>query len=50
MTSKVHGFEARVDGPFRVSLTYDARTDTGKTSAQTAATWSSSCRASGWSR
>jgi len=35
MTSRVHEFEGRVGGRFRVSLTYDAPTGTGKTSAQT---------------
>jgi uncharacterized protein YndB with AHSA1/START domain len=35
MTSYVHEFDARVGGRFRISLTYDAPTDTGKTSAQT---------------
>ena len=35
MTSHVHSFDAREGGTFRVSLTYDATTDTGKTSAQT---------------
>lgn len=35
MTSHVHEFEAWVGGRFRISLTYDAPTDTGKTSAQT---------------
>ena len=35
MTSHVHSFDAREGGTFRVSLTYDAPTDTGKTSAQT---------------
>ena len=33
MTSHIHEFEARVGGCFRISLTYDAPTDTGKTSA-----------------
>lgn len=35
MTSEVHTFESRVGGTFRISLTYDAPTTTGKTSAQT---------------
>lgn len=35
MTSRVHAFEAREGGTFRVSLTYDAPTSTGKTSAHT---------------
>src|SRR6516164_4055093 len=35
MTSHVHSFDAREGGTFRVSLTYDAPTGTGKTSAQT---------------
>ena len=35
MTSHVHSFDAREGGTFRVSLTYDAPADTGKTSAQT---------------
>lgn len=35
MTSEVHHFEAREGGQFRISLTYDAPTDTGKTTAQT---------------
>ena len=35
MTSEVHSFEARQGGPFRISLTYDAPTDSGKTTAQT---------------
>ena len=35
MTSHVHSFDAREGGTFRVSLTYDAPTDTGKTSART---------------
>jgi uncharacterized protein YndB with AHSA1/START domain len=35
MTSHVHSFDAREGGAFRVSLTYDAPTGTGKTSAQT---------------
>jgi len=35
MTSQVHEFDAREGGRFRVSLTYDAPTGTGKTSAHT---------------
>ena len=35
MTSHVHTFEARERGTFRISLTYDAQTGTGKTSAHT---------------
>lgn len=35
MTSRVHWFEAREGGGFRISLTYDAPTTAGKTSAQT---------------
>jgi uncharacterized protein YndB with AHSA1/START domain len=35
MTSHVHSFEAREGGTFRISLTYDAQTGTGKTSAHT---------------
>lgn len=35
MTSCVHSFDAREGGTFRISLTYDQPTDTGKTSAQT---------------
>ena len=35
MTSQVHAFEAREGGRFRVSLTYDAPTSTGKTTAHT---------------
>jgi uncharacterized protein YndB with AHSA1/START domain len=35
MTSHVHEFDPREDGSFRISLTYDAPTGTGKTSAQT---------------
>ncbi len=35
MTSEVHSFDAREGGEFRISLTYDAPTSTGKTSAQT---------------
>jgi uncharacterized protein YndB with AHSA1/START domain len=35
MTSVVHAFDAREGGTFRISLTYDAPTSAGKTSAQT---------------
>ena len=35
MTSRVHAFEAHEGGTFRISLTYDLPTDTGKTDAQT---------------
>ncbi len=35
MTSHVHAFDAREGGSFRVSLTYDAPTEAGKTSAHT---------------
>ena len=35
MTSHVHVFDAREGGLFRISLTYDQRTGTGKTTAQT---------------
>lgn len=35
MTSEVHLFEPREGGSFRISLTYDAPTDAGKTSAHT---------------
>jgi uncharacterized protein YndB with AHSA1/START domain len=35
MTSRVHAFEPHEGGAFRISLTYDAPTDTGKTNAQT---------------
>jgi uncharacterized protein YndB with AHSA1/START domain len=35
MTSQVHEFDAREGGSFRVSLTYDAPTGTGKTTAHT---------------
>ncbi len=35
MTCEVHEFSVREGGSFRVSLTYDAPTDTGKTSAHT---------------
>ena len=35
MTSQVHAFDAREGGAFRVSLTYDAPTPTGKTTEHT---------------
>src|SRR3954454_17819199 len=35
MTSHVHAFDAREGGAFRVSLTYDAPTGTGKTTPHT---------------
>lgn len=35
MTSQVHEFDAREGGSFRISLTYDAPTGTGKTTART---------------
>jgi uncharacterized protein YndB with AHSA1/START domain len=35
MTSQVHEFDAREGGSFRVSLTYDVPTRTGKTSGHT---------------
>jgi uncharacterized protein YndB with AHSA1/START domain len=35
MTSHVHAFDAREGGTFRISLTYDVPTGTGKTSAHT---------------
>jgi uncharacterized protein YndB with AHSA1/START domain len=35
MTSHVHEFEPREGGSFRISLTYDAPTETGKTTAHT---------------
>lgn len=35
MTSHVHEFDAHVGGSFRISLTYDAPTGTGKTTAHT---------------
>lgn len=35
MTSQVHEFEAREGGSFRISLSYDAATGTGKTAAHT---------------
>ncbi|MDA4125097.1 MAG: SRPBCC family protein [Thaumarchaeota archaeon] len=35
MTMRVHSFEAREGGPFRISLEYDDPTSKGKTSART---------------
>src|SRR5882724_8265826 len=35
MTSRVHAFDPREGGSFRISLTYDAPTAAGKTSAHT---------------
>ena len=35
MTSQVHAFDPREGGSFRISLTYDAPTGTGKTTAHT---------------
>jgi uncharacterized protein YndB with AHSA1/START domain len=35
MTSHVHAFDAREGGHFRISLTYDAASQAGKTSADT---------------
>ena len=35
MTSEVHAFEPREGGAFRISLTYDAATSAGKSTAQT---------------
>jgi len=35
MTSHVHAFDARAGGSFRISLTYDAPTRAGKTTAHT---------------
>jgi uncharacterized protein YndB with AHSA1/START domain len=35
MTSRVHMFDAREGGSFRISLTYDEQTGTGKTAAHT---------------
>lgn len=35
MTSRVHEFDAREGGSFRISLTYDSPTGTGKTTAHT---------------
>ncbi len=35
MTSRIHSFDAREGGTFRISLTYDLPTTTGKTSSQT---------------
>jgi uncharacterized protein YndB with AHSA1/START domain len=35
MTSEIHAFEAHEGGAFRISLTYDEPTDTGKSTSQT---------------
>jgi len=35
MTSQIHSFEAREGGAFRISLTYDAPSTAGKTTART---------------
>lgn len=35
MTSEIHSFDPREGGAFRISLTYDEPTDTGKTSDRT---------------
>jgi uncharacterized protein YndB with AHSA1/START domain len=35
MTSRIHRFEPREGGTFRISLTYDQPTGTGKTTSQT---------------
>jgi uncharacterized protein YndB with AHSA1/START domain len=35
MSSRVHDFDAREGGSFRISLSYDAPTETGKSAAQT---------------
>ena len=35
LTSRIHSFEAREGGTFRISLTYDSPTAAGKTSPQT---------------
>jgi uncharacterized protein YndB with AHSA1/START domain len=35
MTSHIHSFDPREGGRFRISLTYDQATSTGKTTAQT---------------
>ena len=35
MTSRVHEFDGREGGTFRISLTYDTPAETGKTSAHT---------------
>jgi uncharacterized protein YndB with AHSA1/START domain len=35
MTSHIHAFDPREGGSFRISLTYEAPTGTGKTTAQT---------------
>src|SRR5438105_1775179 len=53
MTSHVHAFDGREGGSFRISLTYDAPTGTGKTTAHTDTTMVASlrlCRVSRWSR
>ena len=42
MTSHVHAFDAREGGSFRISLTYDAPTGTGKTTAHTDTTTAAS--------
>ena len=35
MTSRVHAFDGREGGSFRISLTYDGQAGTGKTTAHT---------------
>ncbi|MCU1360788.1 MAG: Activator of Hsp90 ATPase 1-like protein [Ilumatobacteraceae bacterium] len=35
MTSRIHSFDGRQGGAFRISLTYDMPTDAGKSSSQT---------------
>jgi uncharacterized protein YndB with AHSA1/START domain len=35
MTSEIHSYDARQGGSFRISLTYDSPTGTGKTTVQT---------------
>ena len=35
MTSRVHSFDGREGGTFRISLTYETSTDAGKSSAHT---------------
>jgi len=35
MSSHVHDFDAREGGSFRISLTYDAPADTGKSAPRT---------------
>jgi uncharacterized protein YndB with AHSA1/START domain len=50
MSSQVHTFDAREEGSFRVSLTYDAPDDAGKSAATPTLTTGSSgslCRTSG---